>query len=178
MKGIQNYIQQNAIEALQLISQAYLDELSDGSLRLSLCLDAGDRIDRRAFVRLPDGNFAERPLSSLSGGQWRRCSLALTFGFLDLISRRGRLRPSLLVMDEPLTHLDRSGRGRVGSLLRKVLVRGEGIGGLGSSGICAGTIIMILQDLAAEELEEAFDHIDEVVKYDGFSSVSIDERSA
>ena len=178
MKGIQNYIQQNAIEALQLISQAYLDELSDGSLRLSLCLDAGDRIDRRAFVRLPDGDFAERPLSSLSGGQWRRCSLALTFGFLDLISRRGRLRPSLLVMDEPLTHLDRSGRGRVGSLLRKVLVRGEGIGGLGSSGICAGTIIMILQDLAAEELEEAFDHIDEVVKYDGFSSVSIDERSA
>ena len=66
----------------------------------------------------------------------------------------------------------------MGSLLRKVLVRGEGIGGLGSSGICAGTIIMILQDLAAEELEEAFDHIDEVVKYDGFSSVSIDERSA
>ncbi|KAI2510628.1 calcineurin-like phosphoesterase-like protein [Fragilaria crotonensis] len=178
MKGIQNYVQQNAIEALQLISQAYLDELSDGSLRLSLCLDAGDRIDRRAFVRLPDGDFAERPLSSLSGGQWRRCSLALTFGFLDLISRRGRLRPSLLVLDEPLTHLDRSGRSLVGSLLRKLLGGGEDIGGLGSSGICAGTIIMILQDLAAEELEEAFDHIDEVVKYDGFSSVSIDERSA
>ena len=177
-KGIQNYVQQNAIEALQMISQAYLDELSDGSLRLSLCLDAGDRIDRRAFVRLPDGDFAERPLSSLSGGQWRRCSLALTFGFLDLISRRGRLRPSLLVMDEPLTHLDRSGRSRVGSLLRKLLVRGEDIGGLGSSGICAGTIILILQDLAAEELEEAFDHIDEVVKCDGFSSVSIDERSS
>ena len=144
-----------------------------------MCLDAGDRINRRAFVCLPDGDYAERPLSSLSGGQWRRCSLALTpFGFLDLISRRGRLRPSLLVIDEPLTHLDLSGRNRVGSLLRTMLVRGEDIGGIGSSGICAGTIILVLhQDLAAEELEEAFDHIDEVVKYDGFSSVFVDERS-
>ena len=177
-KGVQNFVLQNAIEALQTISQAYLDELSDGSLRLSMSLDAGDRIARRAFVRLPDGEFAERPLSSLSGGQWRRCSLALSFGFVDLISRRGRLRPSLLVMDEPLTHLDRTGRSRVGSLLRKLLVNGEQIDGLGSTGICAGTIILILQDLAAEELEEAFDHIDEVVKVEGFSSVSVDERSS
>ena len=80
-------------------------------------------------------------------------------------------------MDEPLTHLDRSGRSRVGALLRKLLVRGEQIGGLESTGISAGTIILILQDLAAEELEEAFDHIDEVVKIGGFSSVTIDERS-
>ena len=99
------------------------------------------------------------------------------FGFVDLFSRRGRLRPSFLVMDEPLTHLDRTGRSLVGSLLRKLLVRGEQIGGIGVSGISASTIILILQDLAAEELEEAFDHVDEVVKSDGFSSVIIDERS-
>ena len=92
-KGVQNFVLQHAIEALQMISQAYLDELSDGSLRLAFSLDAGDRIHRRAFVRLPDGEFAERPLSSLSGGQWRRCALALSFGFVDLISRRGTPAP-------------------------------------------------------------------------------------
>ena len=69
------------------------------------------------------------------------------------------------MIDEPLTHLDLSGRNRAGLLLRKLLVRGEDIGGIGSSGICAGTIILILQDLAADELEVAFDHIDDVVKY-------------
>jgi DNA repair exonuclease SbcCD ATPase subunit len=80
-------------------------------------------------------------------------------------------------MDEPLTHLDRTGRTLVGSLLRKLLVNGENIGQLGSTGISAGTIILILQDLAAEELEEAFDHIDEVQKEDGFSTVRIDESA-
>jgi hypothetical protein len=39
------------------------------------------------------------------------------------------------------------------------------------------TILVILQDLVAEELEETFDHIDEVVKIDGVSAVSSDERS-
>jgi hypothetical protein len=39
------------------------------------------------------------------------------------------------------------------------------------------TILLILQDLAAEELEESFDHIDEVTKDDGLSFVSVDEQS-
>lgn len=42
------------------------------------------------------------------------------------------------------------------------------------------TILVILQDLAAEELEESFDHIDEVVvkiHVDGVSTISIDEQS-
>jgi DNA repair exonuclease SbcCD ATPase subunit/DNA repair exonuclease SbcCD nuclease subunit len=176
-KGVQNYVLQNAIQALESIAQAYLDEMSDGSLRLSLTLDAGDKISRRAFVRLPDGDYAERPLSSLSGGQWRRCSIALSLGFVDLMSRRGRLRASLLVFDEPLTHLDRSGRNRIGAIFRKLLRENDCFGGMGGIGIRASTIILILQDLAAEELEEAFDHIDEVVKEKGFSSVIIDERS-
>jgi hypothetical protein len=39
------------------------------------------------------------------------------------------------------------------------------------------TILVILQDLAAEELEESFDHIDEVVKIERVSAVSSDEQS-
>jgi DNA repair exonuclease SbcCD ATPase subunit len=174
-RGVQTFVLQNAIEALQTISQTYLDELSDGSQRLELSLDAGDRISRKAMVRSPGGGFVERPLSSLSGGQWRRCSLALSLGFADLVARRGRLKTSLCVLDEPLTHLDRSGRSSVGRLLRGLLRQGER-GGLSNS-MSVSTILLILQDLAAEELEESFDHIDEVTKDDGLSFVSVDEQS-
>lgn len=176
-KGIQTFVLQYTINALENISRAYLDELSDGSLRLSLTLDANDRVVRRASVRLPCGDYTERSLSSLSGGQWRRCQLALALGFSDLIGRRGRLQSSLMVMDEPFTHLDRSGRNHVGLLLRK-LVKGDGcIGATGSAGTHATTIIIILQDLAAEELDETFDHVDEVIKEGGFSSVKVSESS-
>jgi DNA repair exonuclease SbcCD ATPase subunit len=122
-----------------------------------------------------DGAFKERPLSTLSGGQWRRCSLALTFAFAELVARRGKLRPSICVLDEPLTHLDRSGRAKVGEVIRGMLrppdsAEFRGFGGLGMT-----TVLIILQDLAAEELDEAFDCIDEVVKEKSSSYVKVDE---
>lgn len=175
-RGIQTFVMQNAVSLLQSLSQSYLDDLSDGAQSLEMVLDAGDRISRRAFVRGGDGEYRERPLSSLSGGQWRRCSLALTLGFADLVARRGKLRPSLCVLDEPLTHLDRSGRSDVGRVLRKMLRRTAELGSHESSGFTVSTILIILQDLAAEELEESFDCIDEVIKSNGTSSVLVDER--
>jgi DNA repair exonuclease SbcCD ATPase subunit len=176
-RGIQTFLLQSAIDMLQSVAQLYLDELSDGSQRLELKLDAGDRISRKASIRGPDGEFIERPLSSLSGGQWRRCSLALSLGFADLVSRRGRMKTSLCVLDEPLTHLDRSGRSRVGTLLRGLLQQnGNGVNPISlNGGMGVSTILVILQDLAAEELEESFDHIDEVVKVDGRSTVKLDK---
>jgi DNA repair exonuclease SbcCD ATPase subunit len=172
-RGVQTFVLQNVVDALQTVSQMYLDELSDGAQRLELSLDAGDRISRTAFVRGADGGYRERPLSTLSGGQWRRCSLALTLGFAELVSRRGMMRPSMIILDEPLTHLDRSGRTKVGDVIRKMLhPEVSGFGGLGIS-----TVLLILQDLAAEEIEEAFDCIDEVVKDGGTSFVKVDERT-
>jgi DNA repair exonuclease SbcCD ATPase subunit len=172
-RGVHTFVLQNVVDALQTVSQMYLDELSDGAQRLELSLDAGDRISRTAFVRGADGDYRERPLSSLSGGQWRRCSLALTLGFAELVSRRGMMRPSMIVLDEPLTHLDRSGRTKVGDVLRKMLhPEVSGLGGLGMS-----TVLLILQDLAADEIEEAFDFIDEVVKDGGSSFVKVDEST-
>jgi DNA repair exonuclease SbcCD ATPase subunit len=177
-RGVQTFVLQNVVEVLQTISQTYLDDLSDGSQRLVLSLDAGDRISRTASVRGADGEFKERPLSTLSGGQWRRCSLALTLGFAELLARRGKMRPSICILDEPLTHLDRSGRTKVGEVMRKMLYPQDDSVGIGlGGGLGISTIIVILQDLAAEELEEAFDKIDEVVKYGGHSIVKVDETS-
>lgn len=174
-RGMQTFVLQNVVGALETISQVYLNDLSDGAQQLKLSLDAGDRISRKAFVVGADGTFKERPLSTLSGGQWRRCSLALTFAFAELVARRGKLRPSICVLDEPLTHLDASGRAKVGEVIRGMLRHQDsaefrGFGGLGMS-----TVLIILQDLAAEELDEAFDCIDEVVKEKSESYIRIDE---
>lgn len=110
-----------------------------------------------------------------SSGQWRRCSLAISLGFSDLVARRGRLSSSLLVLDEPLTHLDSSGRDNVGKLLRKIIHNQSSDTKVGIGGLSVSTIIIILQDLVAEELSESFDCIDEVVKAQGHSKVLVDE---
>jgi len=179
-RGVQTFILQNTVHALQVATQSYLDELSDGTLRLELVLDTGDRILRTVSILTSDGAWVTRPLSSLSGGQWRRCSLALSLGFSDLVARRGRLCSSLLVLDEPLTHLDSTGRDNVGKLLRKLIERQatENMDGkvrrIGS--LSVSTILIILQDLVAEELSESFDCIDEVIKSKGHSKVVVDEK--
>jgi DNA repair exonuclease SbcCD ATPase subunit len=180
-RGIQAFVLSNAVQQLQSLTQEYLDELSDGSLRLQIALDSGDRIIRRALVREADGDFRERSLSSLSGGQWRRCSLALTLGYVELVSCRGQFRSSVLFLDEPLTHLDRSGRADVGRLLRRLLPSSDDDAltevHRGRSRLQFSTIVLILQDLAAEELEEAFDSIDVVMKEGGKSSVEVNQSS-
>eukprot|EP00985_Skeletonema_marinoi_P030368 scaffold31778_cov58-Skeletonema_marinoi.AAC.1 len=61
-------------------------------------------------------------------------------------------------MDEPLTHLDSTGRASVGKLLRKIC---------NEDTLALSTILVILQDIAAEEIEECFDQVDEVVKSGG-----------
>ena len=83
--------------------------------------DELDKIDKSVMVRSADGSFRERGLSQLSGGQWRRVSMALDFAFAEIIRRKGSLRSNLIVMDEVLTHLDSSGREAVGSVLRAMV---------------------------------------------------------
>ena len=183
-RGVQTFVLQNAVYSLEAQTQVYLDDLSDGVQRLELSLGDDDRILRRALVREVDGSFRHRPLASLSGGQWRRCALALNLGFANLLCRRGKLRPSLCILDEPLTHLDRLGRSDAGRVLRGLVRSGDRDKGTGikdgggsspSSSLAAfSTVLLILQDLAAEELEEAFDCMDEVVKEGGTSSVRVD----
>lgn len=93
---------------------------------------------KSVMVRSADGSFRERGLSQLSGGQWRRVSMALDFAFAEIIRRKGSLRSNLIVMDEVLTHLDSSGREAVGSVLRAMVDNTRSLttppGGLGPAG--------------------------------------------
>lgn len=100
--------------------------------------DELDKIVKSVMVRSADGSFRERGLSQLSGGQWRRVSMALDFAFAEIIRRKGSLRSNLIVMDEVLTHLDSSGREAVGSVLRAMVDNTRSLsptpGGLGTAG--------------------------------------------
>jgi DNA repair exonuclease SbcCD ATPase subunit len=134
-----------------------------------------------ANVSIPLG-FRERGLAQLSGGQWRRVSLALDFAFTELVIRRGLLKCNVLVLDEILTHLDGQGREAVGTVLKAMIDRTAQAPSIASDqpavpvfGGGFETIIVILQDLVANEIEEAFDHIDIVRKDGDVSHVIVDK---
>lgn len=59
-----------------------------------------ERILKNVLVRSADGSLRERGLSQLSGGQWRRVSMALDLAFAEVVRRRGILRSNIIVMDE------------------------------------------------------------------------------
>jgi DNA repair exonuclease SbcCD ATPase subunit len=164
-RGVQSFVLQNALSFLQDSAASYLAQLSQGTQQLELSLDVDDRIRRRALVRGADGIWQERALAGLSGGQWRRTSLAVQLAVDDYV-RQHLLRSNLVVFDEPLIHLDQTGRADVGRVLRSLL--GVSPGDTGPS-----TVIVILQDLSADELDEYFDCIDEVVRSDGRSKVVV-----
>ena len=72
--------------------------------------------------------------------------------------------------------MDAFGRAQVGKLLRILVGQNEEERNeIGLRGLNLNTILVILQDLAAEGLDESFDKIDEVTKKGGFSRVLIDE---
>lgn len=199
-KGIQHYLFQSAISQLEVLANNYLLILSDGGIRLQLKSDVEqERVLKTVLMRsLADGQWRERGLAQLSGGQWRRVSLALDLAFTELVRRRGILRFNVMIMDEILTHLDAAGRESVGSVLKALVENessNEGINSVRSveedyevreveeerrlmsnalTDSCYETILVILQDLVATELEESFDHIDVVVKEGDASRVILD----
>ena len=96
--------------------------------------DELEKIVKSVMVRSADGKYRERGLSQLSGGQWRRVSMALDLAFAEIIRRKGTLRCNLIVMDEVLTHLDSAGREAVGSVLRAMVDGSRGQTQIGSQG--------------------------------------------
>lgn len=83
-----------------------------------------------------------------------------------------------------MTHLDARGRESVGSLLKSMVHDEDEVLSDLSTGNTDGdnwlakdpyeTILVILQDLAAMELEEAFDHMDVVVKEGDIARIELD----
>ena len=113
------------------------------------------QVEKQVFVRQP-GSLELRPrtVRQLSGGERRRVALALALGFSELAAQRGRLRSSLLVMDEVAQHLDGQGTLRLFDLLK---------------GLPYSSVLVVAQ--AHSLTEQACDAVDVVVKRGGTSAV-------
>ena len=153
-RGLQNFVYEVAVLELQRRAAKYLEILSEDSLRLQLSLDA-QVVERRLLVRLTDGTYASRSLHQLSGGQWRRLSLALSLAYSECSLERSRTECNLLVLDEVMQHLDSQGCMRVGKLLEDLISRQL---------TSFSTVLVILQTSVGEELGDAFDEVDVIVK--------------
>lgn len=97
-----------------------------------------------------------------AGGQWRRLSLALSLAFSECSLERTGTSCNLLVLDEVMQHLDTEGCMRVGKLLEDLISRRL---------TCFTTVLVILQTSVGEELGDAFDEVDVIVKRSDCSSV-------
>lgn len=128
-------------------------------------------------------------MRAVSGGQWRRLSLALSLAFsggqspiCDVCSdlprtyyhadvsggpkecslERTGTACNLLVLDEVMQHLDSEGCMRVGKLLEDLISQQL---------TCFTTVLVILQTSVGEELGDAFDEVDVIVKRNDCSVV-------
>lgn len=114
-RGVQHFIFQSVVKQIENVANEFLSVLAEGGIQLVLEGDGdADRIVKSVLVKAAGGEMRERRLEQLSGGQWRRVSLALDLAFVEVVRRRGSLRCNMIVMDEVLTHLDASGREAVG----------------------------------------------------------------
>jgi DNA repair exonuclease SbcCD ATPase subunit len=136
--GIPSHLLDQSLHVIENLCRQYLQHLSDDTLLL--------RIRRRRLAqtvrtrqhppRAPlsgpnlevlvwqvfcrestTGVFRERELGLLSGGQFRRVSLALSLAFAEYLCHQIGYSSSLLVLDEVLQQLDREGARRLATLL-------------------------------------------------------------
>lgn len=130
---------------------SYAGELSGGRLRLRLTFDDQLRsIRKRVHVRRADGSLAERSISQLSGGEWRRIALALSLAFADFSRARLGLSCNLLVLDEVMQHMDVEGQAAMARVLR---------------GLDVESTIVIAHGLASDALYGDFETVDVVERW-------------
>jgi DNA repair exonuclease SbcCD ATPase subunit len=85
-RGVQHYIFMTVIRVLEAVANLYLEILADGGIQLRLHEDEeGDKIVKGVVIRGADGEFRERGLSQLSGGQWRYSSCIIHFYYTVMI---------------------------------------------------------------------------------------------
>lgn len=78
-----------------------------------------DLVDKK----LASCHVKQRSVSQLSGGQWKRVSLALDLAYAGLLKREGRLSVNMIVLDELFSFLDASGYEAVSEVLNNMIKR-------------------------------------------------------
>ena len=128
-------------------------------MQLQLAFDDQLRsIRKRVKVRRADGGLAERSISQLSGGEWRRIGLALSLAFADFSAQRLGLSCNVLVLDEVMQQMDVDGQAAMARVLR---------------GLRVETTIVIAHGLASDALYGDFEAVDTVEKVGDASFVRV-----
>ena len=136
------------------------EDAEDTDLNDSLASGASaEKIERVIHAHLGDGSRVGRSLRQLSGGERRRCALALALAHADLSMSRGGVTCDLLVLDEVLQHLDSEGIARVAVALRSLE---------------KNTVLLTSQ--ADSTTAHLFDTVDRVFKQGGSSGVALAEE--
>lgn len=150
-RGVHTFVLQTVVDIQHTISQTYLDDLSNGAHRLELSLDTWDHISRRAYIFVEQIVSTRRDQSphclEVSGGN---VHLLWLLGFPELVAQRGKLWPTMRVLDEPLMNLDHYVCTKVGHVIRRMLRPPDDAGVTGCGGLQGiPTILLILQYLAS-----------------------------
>jgi len=158
-RGVQNLLYQLALAQLEAAAARYASELSDGRLRLRLAFDEKlSTVRKRVQVRRADGSLAERSISQLSGGEWRRLALALSLAFADFARQRLGISCNVLVLDEVMQQMDVDGQAAMARVLK---------------GLQVETTIVIAHGLASDALYGDFEAVDVVEKVGDASRVKV-----
>jgi DNA repair exonuclease SbcCD ATPase subunit len=101
-KEIKSYVFNNVIGELQLKSNEYAAKLFEIPVYIKF---TNEDMKIGVTVKL---DSQERSLSLLSGGQFRRVSLAVDLALSDIVLSRKNSRLNLIAMDEPFQNLSES----------------------------------------------------------------------
>lgn len=149
--GIRAYVFEGLINEINDKISEYLDSLSENTIKFSFESDESNG----KFVEVCEHTGTQRSIHSLSGGEFRRLSLAVDLALSDVVCNRMSIYPNVLFLDEALEGLDMAGREIVLSLLTDVVQKKEAV---------------YVVDHASE-LKAAFNNVFKLIKRNGSTYV-------
>lgn len=115
--GLKAYIFDGIISQINERIDRYLNILTGGLFKFKLISDC----EKGKFIEELTYSNSPRSLNMLSGGEYRRLSLALDISLSDVICSRMMKMPNILFIDEAFHGLDVSGRETVMQLLQDLI---------------------------------------------------------
>ena len=121
--GVRAYVFDGIIRDLNDRISKYLESLSDGAIHFSF--DSDD--SKGKFTESCEYMGTKRSIGALSGGEFRRLSLAIDLALADVVCSRISVYPNILFLDEAFEGLDATGREIVMDMLSDMINTKEAI---------------------------------------------------
>lgn len=125
-KGLKSYFLDSRLQEMTDAANEWVKILTGGTIWIRFETQTmgrstgklSNKINIRVFRYNRNGTITERNYRSWSGGEKKRVSWGISFGFSRLVAARARKRYDLLILDEVFKFVDRAGRDAVVEMLR------------------------------------------------------------